>query len=206
MVGTALAQSDGSREYPLVALSYQTCVKAHAAHCLATYSSDTYTDLPCLCQAASNSVVRSKLRSCLEISCDTLNAQSVIQYLGQVCEQSRSPIRPAMAEEDISSITRETVTATGLTRAHRNMPRSMTSEPAATVTGGSTVAAGNGSATISTSISPSRSSGAGPKATQNGGTVLDQAGTAGANSVSQARSLCVMSLGFVCLVGILWLW
>lgn len=86
----------------------------------------------------------------------------------------------------------------------------MTSEPAATVTGitptqvsgGSTVAGGNGGATISSS----RSSGAGPKATQNGGTVLDQAGTAGANSMLQVGSMWGMTLGLGCLVGLSWLW
>ena len=163
-----------------------------------------------LYQVASNSALQSTLQSCLEKSCDALNAESVIQYLSHVYETSGSPIPTPVAEEDISSITRETVTATGLTRAHRNIPRSITSESAATVTGitptqisgGSTVAGGNGSATISSS----RSSGAGPKATQNGGTVLDQAGTAGAKSLSQFRSLWAMSLGLGCLVGLSWLW
>ena len=167
-----------------------------------------------LCQVASNSALQSALQSCLENSCDALNAKSAIRYLSHVCEKSRSPIPTSVTEEDISSIIRETVTATGLTRAHRNMPRSMTSEPAATVTGititqvsgGPTVAVGNGSATISTSTSSSRSSGAGPKATQNGGTVLDQAGTAGARSMSQAGSLWGMSVGLGCLVGLAWLW
>ncbi len=163
-----------------------------------------------LCQVASNSAIQSTLQSCLEKSCDALNAKSAIRYLSDVYEKSRSPIPTSVAEEDISSIIRETVTATGLTRAHRNMPRSMTSEPAATVTGitptqvsgGSAVAGGNDSATIS----PSKSSGAGPKATQNGGTVLDQAGTAGANSMLQAGSLWSMTLSLGCLVGLSWLW
>ena len=96
----------------------------------------------------------------------------------------------------------------------------MTSEPAATVTavtttqvsdGSSTVAAGNGSANTSTSTptSSSRSSSsAGPKATQNGGTVLDQAGTSGGpSSILQAESLWGMSVGLGCLVvGLVWLW
>ena len=167
-----------------------------------------------LCRVASSSALQSTLQSCLEESCDALNAKSAIRYLSHVYENSRSPIPTSLAEEDIASIIRETVTATGLTRAHRNMPRSMTSEPAATVTGititqvsgGPTVEAGNGSTTISTSTSSSRSSGAGPKATQNGGTVLDQAGTAGARSMSQAGSLCGMSVGLGCLVGLAWLW
>ena len=163
-----------------------------------------------LCQVASNSALQSTLQSCLENSCDGLNAKSAIQYLSHVHEKSRSPIPTTVAEEDISSIIRETVTATGLTRAHRNMPRSMTSEPPATITGitptqasgESSVSEENGSATVSSS----QSSGAGPKATQNGGTVLDQAGTAGANSMLQAGSLWGMSLGLGCLVGLSWLW
>ena len=159
-----------------------------------------------LCQVARNSALRSTLQSCLEKSCGALNAKSAIRYLNHVYEISHSPVPTAVTEEDISSIIRETVTATGLTRAHRNMPRSMTSEPAATVTGGSTVAVGNGSATISTSTSSVRSTGAQPKATQNGGTVLDQAGTAGAKSMLQAGSLWGMSLGLGCFVGLSWLW
>ena len=163
-----------------------------------------------LYQIASNSALQSTLQSCLEKSCDALNAKSAIQYLSHVHEKSLSPIPTSVAEEDISSIIRETVTATGLTRAHRNIPRSITSESAATITGitptqvsgGSTVAGGDGSATIS----PSRSSGAGPKATQNGGTVLDQAGTAGAKSLSQFTSLWAISLSMSCLVGLSWLW
>ena len=167
-----------------------------------------------LYQIASNSALQSTLQSCLENSCDTPNAKSAIQYLSHIYEVSRSPIPTPVAEEDISSMIRETVTATGLTRAHRNIPRSITSELAATVTGitptqvsgGSTVTAGNGSASITTSTSPSKSSGAAPKATQNGGTVLDQACTAGAKSLLQFRSLWTMSLGLGCLVGLSWLW
>ena len=167
-----------------------------------------------LYQVASNSALQSALQSCLENSCDALNAKSAIRYLNHVYEKSRSPMPTPVAEEDISSIIRETATATGLMRAHRNMPRSMTSEPAATATritttqvsGGATVAAGNGSTTIATSTPSSRSSGAGPKATQNGGTVLDQAGTAGASSMLQAGSLWGMNVGLSCLMGLAWLW
>ncbi len=167
-----------------------------------------------LCQVASNSALQSILQSCLEQSCDTLNARSVIHYLSHVCEKSGSPIPTPLAEEDISSVSRDTVTATGLTRAHRNMARSMTSAPAATVTGitttqvsdGSTIAGGNGSATTSSSTSSTSSSAARPKATQNGGTVLDQAGTTGASSTLQAGSLWSMSVGLGCLVGLAWLW
>lgn len=144
----------------------------------------------------------------------------MVQYLSQVYEESGSPIPASVAEEDTSSTSRETATATGLTRAHRNLARSMTSEPAATVTAitttqvtdGSTVAAtGNASANTSTSTSTTSSrssSAAGPKATQNGGTVLDQAGTSGgASSMSQAGSLWGMSVGVGCLVvGLAWLW
>ena len=167
----------------------------------------TTSSTPGLFQIASNSALQPTLQSCLEESCDAPNAQSVIQYLSHVYEKSRSPLPTSVAEENISSANRETVTATGLTRAHRNIPRGITSEPAATVTptqvsGGSTVAGGNDSATMSTS----RSTGAGPKATQNGGTVLDQAGTAGAKSLTQFRSLRAMSLGLGCLVGFSWLW
>ena len=173
-----------------------------------------------LYQVASNSALQPALQSCLELFCDALDAKSVIRYLSQVYENSGSPILAPVAEEDTSSINRETATATGLTRAHRNMARSMTSEPAATVTavtttqvsdGSSTVAAGNGSANTSTSTptSSSRSSSsAGPKATQNGGTVLDQAGTSGGpSSILQAGSLWGMSVGLGCLVvGLVWLW
>ena len=174
-----------------------------------------------LYQVASNSALRPALQSCLELFCDALDAKSVIRYLSQVYENSGSPIPTPVAEEDTSFISRETVTATGLTRAHRNMARSMTSEPAATVTaisttqvsdGSSTVAAGNGSANTSTSTSTSSSrtsSAAKPKATQNGGTVLDQAGSTGgaARSTLQAGSLWGMSVGISCsVVGMAWLW
>ena len=170
-----------------------------------------------LYQVASNATLRPALQSCLELFCDTLDAKSVIRYLSQVYENSGSPIPAPVAEEDTSSINRETVTATGLTRAHRNMARSMTSEPAATVTAITTTqvnnesaaTAGNGSANTSTSTSSSRSSSAAkPKATQNGGTVLDQAGTSGgASSMLQAGSLWGISVGLGYLVvGLAWLW
>lgn len=174
-----------------------------------------------LYQVASNPALRPALQSCLELFCDALDAKSVIRYLSQEYENSGLPIPAPVAEENASSINRETVTATGLTRAHRNMARSMTSEPAAAITAitttqvnnESTATAGNGSANTSTSTSTSTStrssSAAGPKATQNGGTVLDQAGTSGgASSVLQAGSLWGMSVVSVgcSVVGMAWLW
>ena len=170
-----------------------------------------------LYQVASNPALRPALQSCLDLFCDALNAKSVVRYLSQVYEEPGAPISASEAEEDTPFISRETVTATGLTRAHRNMARSMTSEPAATVTtgatttqggDGSTDAAGNGSASTSTPTTSRSSSAAGPKATQNGGTVLDQAGTSeGASTILQAGSLWGMSMGVGCLVvGMAWLW
>ena len=171
-----------------------------------------------LYQVASNPALRPALQSCFELFCDALNAKSAVQYLSHVYEKSGSPIPVPVADEDKSLMSRETATATGLTRAHRNMARSMTSEPVATVTAvttsqvndESTATAGDGGANTSTSttLSPS-SSAAGPKATQNGGTVLDQAGTNLASSTLQAGSLwgMRMSVGVGCLaVGLAWLW
>ena len=173
-----------------------------------------------LYQVASNPALRPTLQFCLELFCDALNAKSAVRYLSHVYENSGTQI-PAPEAEDTPSISKDIVTATGLTRAHRNMARSMTSEPAATVTaitttqvsdGPTASAAGNGSANTSTSSSSTSSSpsssAAGPKATQNGGTVLDQAGsTGGASSILQAGSLRAMSVSVGCLVvGLAWLW
>lgn len=171
-----------------------------------------------LYQVASNPALRPTLQFCLELFCDALNAKSAVRYLSHVYENSGTQI-PAPEAEDTPSISKDIVTATGLTRAHRNMARSMTSEPAATVTaitttqvsnGPTASAAGNGSANIPTSsTSSSRSSSAArPKATQNGGTVLDQAGsTGGVSSMLQAGSLRAMSVSVGCLVvSLAWLW
>ena len=146
----------------------------------------------------------------------------MVQYLSQVYEKSASAIPAPLAEDYTSPISTDTVTATGLTRAHRNMARSMTSAPASTVTAATTtqvsdasstvVVEGNGSSantytsTSTSSTSPS-SSAAGPKATQNGGTVLDQAGsTGGASSILRAGSSWGVSMS-VGLMGFLaWLW
>ena len=172
-----------------------------------------------LYQVANNPALQPTLQSCLELFCDALNAKSVVQYLSQVYEKSASAIPAPPAEDDTSPISTDTVTATGLTRAHRNMARSMTSAPAATVTAvtttqvsdaSSTVAvAGNASANTSTSTSSTSpsSSAAGPKATQNGGTVLDQAGsTGGASSILQAGSLWGMSMRAGLIGCLAWLW
>ena len=63
LVGTALAQSHGSNEYPLVAPCWQTCVKAQGTQC-----SSSDTDLSCTDPSRLLSVTNSQIADWLFLS------------------------------------------------------------------------------------------------------------------------------------------
>lgn len=174
-----------------------------------------------LCRLASDSSLQSSFLYCLEKNCNTADATSPFEHLGRTCSGTGSAIltsvvasiSAAVATADISD---DSVTATGLTRPHGAARSSRIAVSASAAAGamtdvtttqsgdGSTVIVGATSSAVgivtAISTSSSSTSSATAKTTQNGGTVLDQAGS-GSMRI-QAGSLWALGCVFI----VAWLW
>ncbi|KAL2042809.1 hypothetical protein N7G274_004568 [Stereocaulon virgatum] len=188
---TALSQTDNTNTYPVC---WNSCAETQKPSC-----SDTDRNIACICHLISEPTLQDSFLYCLERNCLTDDLLSPFSNLSTTCSDPRAPIPSSVAASISAAVATADIsddfpTATSLSRPHGSLKSSRSAESAASeasvseftnaqVSEGSTVTVVSGISSVAGAIvtatataTASRGSGT-PKTSQNGGTVLDQAGS-----------------------------